>query len=246
MKIANYAEKQGDRFRRGQGWKINLFGANSNVSSPELQAFRLDFNANQVLDPHFHIVDQFQVFIEGNGTIGRDGAGPIVAHYADHHTGYGPLVASAQGMTYLTLRSKTDAGLVFLREPHVRERLQPTKRRHRMSSPITLSTEMVLKSRTEVSVEDALEAHEDDEGIAVKVIRMGPGLSTPAPETRNSGGEYILVLNGSLEIDGQSLGKYSLVFASADEEPPPLVAGPDGLEALVTRFPVESAWMASI
>lgn len=246
VEVSNYAQKVGSRFRRGQSWKVNLFGANSNVSSPELQAFRLDFNADQVLDAHFHIVDQFQVFVEGNGTIGKDSAGPIVVHYADHHTGYGPLVASPYGMTYLTLRSKTDAGLNFLREPHIREKLQPTKRRHRMSSQIVLSNEPLLQHRTEVSIEDALEPREDDEGISVKMIRMGPHMTVKAPETKNSGGEYLIVLNGTLEHEGQSLPKYSLLFVRADEEPPVLTAGPLGLEIMATRFPVESPWMASI
>lgn len=246
VQVSNYADKVGSRFRRGQSWKVNLFGANSDVSSPELQAFRLDLNANQVLDAHFHIVDQFQVFIEGTGTIGRDTANPIVVHYADHHTGYGPLAASEQGMTYLTLRSKTDAGLVFLREPKVREKLQPTKRRHRMSKPVVLSTEPVLKNRTEVTVEDALEPREDDEGIAVKLMRMAPGLSAQAPSVENSGGEYLIVLNGSIEFDGATLGKLSLIFVRANEQPPTLTAGPDGAEVMATRFPVESPWMASI
>ncbi|MGB3339410.1 MAG: hypothetical protein WBA73_19715, partial [Devosia sp.] len=230
--VSNYAEKEGSRFRRGKSWKINLFGANSDVSSPELQAFRLDLCAGQVLDAHFHIVDQFQVFIDGRGTIGRDEATVISAHYADHHTGYGPLIASEQGLPYLTLRSKTDAGLVFLREPKVREKLQPTKRRHRMSAPATLSTEPVLAAREAIVVEDLLEPRDDDEGIAVKLIRLGPGMSMPAPETANSGGEYIVVMNGSLELDGQSLRKHSLVFVRSTEEPPLLTAGPGGLEVM--------------
>ncbi|KRA44985.1 hypothetical protein ASD80_06895 [Devosia sp. Root635] len=246
MQVSNYAEKAGSRFRRGQSWKINLFGANSNVSSPELQAFRLDFNANQTLDAHFHIVDQFQVFVEGDGTIGRDSVGPIVVHYADHHTGYGPLVASPYGMTYFTLRSKTDAGLNFLREPHVREKLQPTKRRHRMSRKIILSNEPVLADRTEVVIEDALDAQDDDEGIAVKMVRMGPNMQAPAPDTGESGGEYLLVLNGSIIHDGHALDKYSLLFVRADEAPPVLTAGPGGAEVLVTRYPAESEWMKSI
>lgn len=246
VQVSNYEEKVGSRFRRGQSWKVNMFGANSNVSSPDLQAFRLDFNSNQTLDAHFHIVDQFQVFVEGNGTIGRDTTAPIVVHYADHHTGYGPLVAGEYGMTYFTLRSKTDAGLNFLREPHVREKLQPTKRRHRMSNPITLSNEPLLQSRTEITIEDALNASDDDEGIAVKVIRMGPGMQTEAPATAESGGEYVMVLNGTLDHEGQSLPRYSLIFVRSDEAPPVLTAGPGGAEVLVTRFPVESSWMASI
>ncbi|MGO8140917.1 hypothetical protein AB9F34_33105, partial [Rhizobium leguminosarum] len=80
-------------------------------------AEHVDLNAHQKLDSHFHIVDQFQVFIAGSGTIGRDEVRLVTVHYADHNTGYGPLIASEQGLSYLTLRSKTDAGLVYLTTP---------------------------------------------------------------------------------------------------------------------------------
>lgn len=45
----------------------------------------------EVLLPHFHAVDQFQIFIAGSGGIGRTHADvtPVLVHYADHHTGYG-------------------------------------------------------------------------------------------------------------------------------------------------------------
>jgi hypothetical protein len=115
-----------------------------------------------------------------------------------------------------------------------------------MSAPATLSTEPVLAAREAIVVEDLLEPRDDDEGIAVKLIRLGPGMSMPAPETANSGGEYIVVMNGSLELDGQSLRKHSLVFVRSTEEPPLLTAGAGGLEVMVTRYPVESTWMASI
>ena len=113
----------------------------------------------------FHIVDQFQVFIAGSGTIGRDQVHLVTVHYADHHTGYGPLIAGAQGLSYLTLRSKTDAGLVYLTTPNVREKLKPTKRRHRVSPPVALSIEPVLRDRTTVSIDTVVEEQPGDDGI---------------------------------------------------------------------------------
>jgi hypothetical protein len=246
VEIVSYAEKEPERFRRGDSWKINLFGKNSDVAKPDLQAFRIDLNAHQKLDSHFHIVDQFQVFIAGSGTIGRDTAHMITAHYADHHTGYGPLIAGPQGLSYLTLRPKTDAGLVKLSTPNVRDQLKPTKRRHRVSSPVVTSIEPVLRNRTEASVETVMEEQPGDDGMCVKVIRLGPSMSIGAPSAGGSGGQYVIVMNGALLYDGQNYKPWSLIFVRSDDPAPLLQAGEDGLEVMITQFPAEDDWMKSI
>jgi hypothetical protein len=246
MRAVSYAEREPERFRRGQSWKINLFGKNSDVPSSELQAFRLDLNAHQTLDSHFHIVDQFQVFIAGCVSIGRDTVHVVTAHYADHHTGYGPLVAGAQGLSYLTLRSKTDAGLVYLKRPDVREQLQPSKKRHRVSSPVILSIDPVLQNRDAVTVESVMPEEPGDDGMGVKVIRLGSGMSTVAPDPGEGGGQYLIVLNGSLHFEGRVYRPFSLVWVAATEAAPVLQAGEEGLELMVTRYAREDEWMQSI
>jgi hypothetical protein len=246
MQAASYTEKEPSRFRRGQSWKINLFGKNSDIASPDPQAFRIDLNAYQKLDSHLHIVDQFQVFIAGSGTIGRDPVQLVTVHYADHHTGYGPLVASAQGLSYLTLRSKTDAGLVYLNTPNIREKLKPTKRRHRTSPQVTLSIDPVLRNRDSVSIESVIDEEPGDEGMNAKVIRLGPNMTVQSPDPSESGGQYLIVLNGSLQLDGKDYKPYSLVFVRSTDEAPTLVAGEAGLEIMVTQYPREDEWIKSI
>lgn len=246
MEFASYAEKEPHRFRRGGSWKINLFGRNSDVPSPDLQAFRLDFDAGHTLDAHFHIVDQFQIFIAGGGTIGRAVANPVTVHYADHHTGYGPIVAGPEGLSYLTLRSRTDAGLVKLSTPDVRDRLRPTKRRHRTSDPVAPSDPAALRARTEASVETVIAGQAGDDGMGALLIRLGPGMTTTAPDAAGSGGQYLIVMSGSLVLDGAAHGPWSVAFVRPGEPTPTLLAGEDGVEVLVARFPTEDAWMASL
>lgn len=243
MESVAYSEMEPNRFKRGRGWKINLFGKNSDVPKADLQAFRIDMSAEMVLESHFHIVDQFQIFMAGSGTIGRDQANMITAHYADHHTGYGPLIAGAQGMSYLTLRSKTDAGLVKLSEPDVRDRLKPTKRRHRVSSTVTLSIPPVLKAMEAPVVETVMEEKPGDDGMTVQVYRLGAGMQTSAPDTTGTGGYYIIVMNGGLVHDGQELKPWSLIFVRHDEVPPVLQAGEDGVEVMTAIFPEQDEWM---
>lgn len=246
IQVASYSEKEPGRFRRGQGWKVNLFGQNSDVPTREPQAYRIDMNANMVLDTHLHVVDQFQVFIAGSGRIGRDDAGVVTVHYADHHTAYGPLVAGPQGMSYLTLRSLTDAGMVKLSNPDLRSRLAPSQRRYRMSQPLVLSIPPVLQHRDEVSVDCVFEAKPGDEGLTALVYRLGSGMQAQMPETAGAGGYYVVVLNGAIEVNGTCLPPCSVLFVRQGEEAPLLQAAPEGAELLVTVFPVPDQWMQQV
>lgn len=246
MQIASYAEKEPGRFKRGQGWKVNLFGKNSDVATSELQAFRVDMSAHMVLDTHLHIVDQFQVFIAGSGKIGRDVADMVTVHYADHHTAYGPLVAGPQGMSYMTLRPKTDTGIIKISDPNIRDRLQPTKRRHRTSAPIVLSIPPVLRHLDAPVIETVLEQKPGDEGMTAQVYRLGSGMQAPAPVATGNGGYYLLVLNGTMELPDATLDPWSLVFVAPGETPPVLQAGDAGVEVLATIYPQRDEWMTAV
>jgi hypothetical protein len=246
MQVASYADKVGGRFKRGRGWKVNIFGQNSDVPTEDLQAFRIDMSAHMVLDPHLHIVDQFQVFIDGAGKIGPNRAEIVTAHYADHHTAYGPLVAGPQGMSYLTLRPKTDAGMIKVASPDIRSHLQPTKRRHRTSEPVTLSIEPVMQHLEEVVVESIFEEKPGDDGMGVLVYRLGQGMSVTGPSTEGTGGYYVIVMNGAISVGEGILGPWSLVFVSPGELPPTVVAGDQGAEVMVTIFPARDPWMQAL
>jgi len=246
MQAIHYAEKEPGRYKRGLGWKVNLFGKNSDVPAKDLQAFRIDMSANMQLDGHFHIVDQFQIFVAGSGTIGRHDTAMVTAHYADHHTGYGPLIAGDQGMSYLTLRSKTDAGLVKLSTPNVRDQLRPTKRRHRVSSQVILSIPPVLAHIEAPIFQTVMEEKDGDDGMTTKIIRLGAHMQTPAPDTANTGGYYIIVLNGSLVHQAEAYEPWSLLWVGQDEGAPTLEAGAKGAEVMIAVFPYWDEWMRNL
>lgn len=67
-----------------------------------------------VVDTHYHAVEQWQVFVDGSGTLGRHSALPGALHYVDRYTGYGPIVAGPRGLTYFTIRAMSDPGAQFL------------------------------------------------------------------------------------------------------------------------------------
>lgn len=227
---------------RGTGeehWRTDYIGKpGDGTLKNEPQAFLIDMSANEVIVPHFHEVDQFQVFVAGSGSLGRnkDGAEPLSIHYADHHTGYGPINAGPQGYAYFTLRAKSDPGAHYLHKPGYREALKPSAKRHGVADGIALSTEPVLMDMKETKVEQLMPELGSGDGLGVSMIRMGPGLSFTGPDPRPTGGQYYLVVNGSLEFGGAQYTKWSTVFLTGEESPLSFKSGTKGLEALLLQF----------
>ncbi|MCE2945657.1 MAG: hypothetical protein ACK515_20720 [bacterium] len=243
---------QGRRLVKSSGseevhWRTDFLGQ---PSSGEIkctpQAFLIEMTPGEVILPHFHEVDQFQVFVAGGGGVGRtnDVVAPIAVHYADRYTGYGPINAGPQGYSYFTLRARSDAGAVYLHKPGYREKLKPSRKRHHLA-PITLSTEPVLFSRTENSLETLIEASDTHDGLAAFVLRMGPSARLSGPDPRGTGGQYYLVLNGSLERDGVSYPAWSTLFVDADEGPLDVNAGEKGLEVAILQFAHQDPTLSS-
>jgi len=226
---------------RGTGeehWRTDFLGRQGNGGAilNEPQAFLVEMHAGESILPHFHEVDQYQVFVAGSGGLGRQAAGPVAVHYADHHTGYGPINAGPHGYSYFTLRAQSDPGAHYLHKPGYREALKPSPKRHGVADGITLSTEPVLMLRKELAVEPLLPDLDGGDGLGASLIRMGPGMRHTGPDPRATGGQYCLVLNGSLELPTGSYGKWSTVFVSAADVPLGLTAGPKGMEALLLQF----------
>jgi redox-sensitive bicupin YhaK (pirin superfamily) len=62
-------------------------------------------------------------------------------------------------------------------------------------------------------------------------------MSSTVPDPKMGGGTYLFVANGNLEMQGQSLPRWSMVFVEPNEDAVEILAGPKGLEALIMQFP---------
>ncbi len=221
-------------------WRCGYMGGRpSGVVVDDPQAFLLEMSPQQKLVSHFHTVDQFQIFVGGSGTIGRNKPATMAntMHYADHHTGYGPILAGAQGFSYFTLRAQTDAGAVEIDKPGYREQLKPSKKRHFLA-PMVLSTEPVLQSRSAVTLEPMIPNQEQhDDRLGAFMLRVGPGMQAAGPDPRGTGGQYYLVLNGGMQYGGGDFPLWSLLFIGPKEAPCTFTAGPKGVEILVAQYP---------
>lgn len=228
---------------RGTGeehWGSSYFGPRYSTEeiSNAPQSLMTQMYAGETILPHFHPVAQFQIFPAGSGLIGKGEVQPLMLQYKDHHTAYGPLTAGPHGLTFISLRNRTgDSHPVYLSKPGYREKLQPSKRRNWMSSHIALSTQAVLRFRTDVSWEPVYDPEKITDEMAAHLVRLGAGMSTPGPDPKAGGGYYIFVANGSLDLNADSLPQYSMLFVDTHEGAFEVKAGRNGLEALVMQFP---------
>lgn len=86
------------------------------------QGFLVEQPPGSVTKPHFHEVNQFQVFVGGAGRLGKYAAGPLTVQYAGAHSPYGPIEAGNGGVIYFTLRAAWDPGAKYM--PQSRDKLR--------------------------------------------------------------------------------------------------------------------------
>ncbi len=220
-----------------ESWVSRFFKATKDTPDKPV-AFLVDKKPDSVIAPHFHEVNQFQVIVGGYGKLGKQEVKPFSLHYTNGFTGYGPITADDEGISFFTLRNRLDpGGARFF--PEGRSFMKPARKRHRVSDHLVLSDDEALRSRTSEVLETVIEP--EDDGLAAWFLRAVPGAMTQAPSPADGGGQYLIVARGTLLYDGDVLPELSCVYVSADSESMRLEAGAKGLEVLIAQFPVTEA-----
>lgn len=193
------------------------------------QGFLVEQPPGSVTPPHFHEVDQFQVFVGGDGRIGKHDARPVSVHFAAGHTPYGPIVAGESGVSYFSLRAGFDPGAKYM--PAQRSKLRPGPRRFRLSEPVAAEA----PDRVTADSQSLIQAEPD--GLEARIVRLKRDGRTSLPAPSSGAGQYLVVISGSLVQERERFEPLSCLFVTADEPPMTAIAGPDGLELLVLQFP---------
>jgi len=218
---------------------VTDFIATLEERAPGAQAFLVEQDPNWATPPHFHLEQQFQVVTAGGGSIGRHPVCPYAVHYAAPETGYGPITAGPEGISYLTLRAQGDTGAWYLHKPGSRERMRPgLKREQHHGMPSKSLSEAEIAGLSEASVEDLIAPRAD--GLAAHLVRMGPGTILKLPALHANGGRHHVVTKGSVKLGGQTAAALSVAFAGPDEASE-FESGSAGVEVIVLQFPNVSA-----
>ena len=85
------------------------------------QAYLVSQPPHSTTRPHFHLTNQFQVFVGGGGRVGKLRADPLTVQYAGGHTPYGPIFAEAEGLGVTAEQRRKCLGIEeFVKVLHVR------------------------------------------------------------------------------------------------------------------------------
>jgi len=197
--------------------------------------FLVEQPPHSVLAPHFHGQNQFQVVKQGSGTLGPHAIGPGSVHYAGAFTGYGPLVAGPEGLSYFTIRAVYETGASFL--PVARDQLRRGPKKHAQGpthEPLSAIQMSALDAPVRV---DLIGTPADD--LAALAWRLPPFASVQAPPPRGSG-QFQLVMAGELRTPEGALSSWESRYLSAGESGGACSAGPGGLHLLVLQMPAKS------
>ena len=181
-----------------------------------------------VIPPHFHTVDQYQIFVGGSATLGKHAVLAGSVHYADAYTPYGPIAATAEGFDYLTLRPKSILGYHEMPEggPLLKPVNEARGRRGRM-----------LVADIQAGTQDTGGAalFEEADGVAAWRLSAAPNAPLPDPHV-NHGGAYYVVLDGEVTAAGQAYPPRACIWIDQGENAPAMTAGPNGATVAFMSF----------
>ena len=195
------------------------------------QGFLVSQPPGSVTPPHFHETNQFQVFVGGSGRLGKRRADPVTVQFAGGHTPYGPISAEDRGILYFTLRQAWDPGAKYM--PAMRSRLVRGRQRQRLAPRVERPAATALGDLGVPAVGTLIALEAD--GMGAELVRLGPGMRTARP--CGGGGQYQVVIAGTLLHEGEGLPRLSCRFATANEHECELEAGPSGVAVLALQFP---------
>ena len=197
------------------------------------QVFLVQQLPNRTNPLHFHTQNQFQLFTDGSGSIGRHAIKPFVVHYAGAYTGYGPIKSGPEGINYMTLRALWDPGAQWL--PEKMPNFVRGPKLHYSSDSLALLDPAALQALAAPTMHWV---HRNDEhGLGVSQYRLPAHSTIAVPHLERSMGMCLVVLAGSVRHDGVALERLENIFVSKDVLAYVLTTGARPAEVLALEFP---------
>lgn len=194
------------------------------------QAYLVEQPAGSTIPAHYHDTDQYQVFVHGNAMFGKKPIAPMSVHFAGGHTPYGPILTQDEATHFFTFRAHWDSGGKPM--PENRASLARVKRCYRLAA--SYQAQFANGPSDEV-------IPTEDTGLGTSIFQIKPGESITLDLPIAGGGQYALVLDGSVQHLDTNLATHSCVYRYPDEAPLTVTGGPQGSTVLLLQFPQREA-----
>lgn len=199
-----------------------------------VQAHMAVINPSNPVPTHCHTVDQFQVMFGVAGARFRTKAiPPVLVHYADAYSVYGPITTDDQTLQFLTLRAVEGAGILHM--PADRDKIPRRGGRQVSATPPAIDSDHEASG---VVVEYVIGP--EDDGLAAYLITAGAHADLTIDAASHARGQYVCVIDGDVQMDGSRFGPQSVGWHSGDDTSVRARAGAAGCRLIVMTFP--SGW----
>lgn len=216
----------GALFKKGE-W---MHGGQDPTRAPTV--FLVEQPPDYSVPTHFHRQNEFQVVVQGAGSMGRHPIRPVTVHYAGAYTGYGPLASGPEGLFYFTLRPAFDAGPLYV--DGNRDQLLRGPKRQLHSTPYAPLTPDAL---ARIAVPEAFDLiPEQADGIFCRrfLIPAGDEVRMPSPE--GGGGQFVMVITGSVRHGDAELTRWETLHVAPEAPAMTVRAGAQGAEVLLMQL----------
>ncbi len=208
----------------------NFMGAGGQIGDGGPQAYLASVPKGEAVESHFHPVDQFQVFFGDEGDyFQKHSLRGLHVQYADAYTPYGPFGAGPQDLHFFTLRAQAT------NEHHT----MPGGRSKMVRRPgLSVQTGVELSDASGAPAPARTLFERAADGMAAYHIALPSGGSVQTPPAKDSGGQYVIVVQGGMRCRDGSFPFQSCLFLNPDDAPLTMEAdATDGCQVLVLQFP---------
>ncbi|MBI3797585.1 MAG: hypothetical protein HY268_11555 [Deltaproteobacteria bacterium] len=196
------------------------------------EAIRARISEGYEVEPHFHLAAQFQLLLDGRMKFPTFQLEAPAVHYTEHNVPYGPFIVSREH-DMLVLHTKP-GGVIMMRDKE-RRRQANTRGREITCCAHEVEWEPLpgyAGARRKILIPAS-------QGPSAEILECPAGMEYMAAVPTY--GRYEVVLSGSAEVDGKSLGPKSLRFVAAGEQTMPLKCGPEGVTLIVLTYDQDAA-----
>lgn len=216
----------------GPASTVRYFGKGSTFDTTN-SAHRTEA-VNREVGAHFHAVDQFQLFLGAPGAVyaRRPLTQAFTIHYSDAYRTYGPFSGADQPLVYFTLRGEHSSMTGYM--PGAREGLRWVGRRHHLIALDRLDADGLPPAGT-ARYETLIERESD--GLGAYQLLASPGASFDIPNSRGTGGQYVFVAEGDIELNTRTYPAESVGWQDPGSDGTSVRAGDGGTRLFVMCLP---------